>query len=107
MAHARGTVTFAVGALKNGNAPKRFASKMNSATAPTIGTYFFQSWPAFSSRTSLMPNPIGFVSSSSAICCEAPGRSTDKRALSKSANTVPTTSTVSAITTCSGIGVSG
>src|ERR1700722_4855272 len=42
MAHASGTVTFAVGALKNGNAPKRFASKMNSATLPTIGTYFRQ-----------------------------------------------------------------
>src|SRR5579859_1712291 len=81
-AHARGTVAFAVGELKKGNTPKRFDSRMKSATLPTMGTYLCQSWPAFSSKTSLIPNPIGFVSSISAICCEGPGLSTDNLDLS-------------------------
>src|SRR5277367_4951319 len=52
IAQARGTVTFAVGELRNGNAPNKFASKINSATDPTMGTYCSQCCQAFSDRKS-------------------------------------------------------
>src|SRR6266568_258414 len=54
-----------------------------------------------------MPKPIGFVSSSSATCCIAPGFSTESLDRSTRASTVPTRSTTMAIMTCSGMGSSG
>src|SRR5260370_8050982 len=105
-AHASGTLTEEVGALRNGNAPSKFESKTKIATLPTTGTYRSQWCPAFSCSTSVMPNPSGFVSSNSATCCEAPGRSTDKRERTHKAKIVPTSRTSRPITTCSGIGSS-
>src|SRR5258708_3842715 len=106
-AHASGTLTEEVGALRNGNAPSKFESKTKIETLPTTGTYRSQWCPAFSCSTSVMPNPNGFVSRNSATCCEALGRSTDKRKRTHKAKIVPTASTNRPITTCSGIGCSG
>src|SRR6202171_2774357 len=78
-AHASGTVALAVGELRKGKTPKRFASRIKRETEPTMAMYRRQSWPAFSSKMSLIPNPRGFVSKNSATCCDAPGRSTDNR----------------------------
>src|ERR1700675_2205053 len=106
-APAGGTLTEEVGDLRNGNAPNKFASKTKIETLPTTGTYRSQWCPAFSSSTSVMPNPNGFVRSNSATCCDAPGRSTDKRERTHKAKIVLTSRTSRPITTCSGTGNSG
>jgi len=93
--------------FQNGKAPNIFASKTKIERLPTTGIYLSQSCPAFSSSTSVMPNPSGLVRSNSAICCEAPGRSTDKRERTHKAKIVPTNRTSRPITTCSGIGKLG
>src|SRR6266849_9053408 len=107
IAQDSGTLTVAVGEVKNGKTPNRFDTRTKIETLPTTGTYRSQWCPAFSCSTSVMPNPNGFVSSNSATCCEALGRSTDKRKRTHKAKIVPTASTNRPITTCSGLGSPG
>jgi len=62
-AQASGTLTEEVGDFRNGKAPNIFASKTKVERLPTTGIYLSQSCPAFSSSTSVMPNPSGLVRS--------------------------------------------
>src|SRR5260370_42009086 len=102
--HVSGIVFHGVGDENIGKTLKRFDSKMNTDTEPTTGTYCSPSCPAFSSNKSLIPNPVGFVSSISAICCAAPGLSTDNRDRSHRAPPIPIRKTTNCMTTASDIG---
>src|SRR5260370_9973539 len=98
MAQANGTETVAVGDENNGKTPSKLDKRMKTDTDPTIGTYLIQLWPEFSFRMSFSPNPMGFVRSSSATCCMAPGRSTESRERSRKASPKPKRKTQKAIT---------
>src|SRR5437879_9309456 len=107
MAQANVTETFPVGDENNGKTPSKFDKRMKTDTDPTIGTYLIELCPEFSFRMSFGPNPMGFVRSSSATCCMAPGRSSESRERSRKASPEHKSKTQKAITTCSGIGLSG
>src|SRR5260221_517910 len=57
IAHAKGTVALPVGDERNGNTPKRFASKMNTEIEPTTGICFSNPLGTFSRRMSRTPKP--------------------------------------------------
>ena len=93
--------------MKNGKTAIKLEIRIKTEIAPTNGTYLTPSCPTFSTSKSRIPNSSGFVSRNSAICCIAPGFSTDKRDRTINANIVPINTTNMPITTCWGIGVSG